>query len=503
MREMLLRSLFPLARTHRKPQAKRLVIAIACGAFAAAALCGALWYAFRGESELTATDAPAPVASATPSPGLVVLPADQQTSADIHCTTLSLHDIQETRRVPGKIGYNVGKRLEVKLPVAGVLSKIFVQPGQAVQRGDQLAVIVSTEVGLARNEVVAAEADVKLARQTSDWAEEINGNLHQLAEMLATKPEMDAVEKGFQNRRIGEHRDVVLSAYSKLLMTQRVAASSDAVASSGALSGLVVQERRSNREVAVAQFTSVLEQSLFESSQEQSRAKAALEQSIRLLAIARQKLALLLGPYAEIAPNQQDDTLCELIIRAPISGMVEDRPLAEGSQFSATQPLFTLSNIDTLWVSAYLYDRDWSQLRHEGLSELSVEVPAVPDRQVSARVLYTAVTTAADSAAVPLVAEIDNSDHRFKPGMFAWVSVPLARPRKALTVPQSAVTRSEGKTFVFVEDKPGTYRRVLVDLGSESGEMVEVLHGLKAGERIVDRGVFVLKSELLLGESET
>lgn len=504
MRDSIQRTLFPIALA-RWPQLK-LPVVVGASLAAAAILVGIGWYALSGEIAPTieeSTANPTSMAAAAAPTGVIVLPVAQQQSAEIHCTTLSVHDIQETRRVPGKIGYNTNKRLEVKLPVAGVLTKIFVQLGQTVKQGDQLAVITSTDVGLARSEVVAAEAEVDLARKASAWSDEIADNLRDLAEVLATRPEMDLVEKQFTGRRLGDHRDLVLSSYSKLLMTQKVAASSDAVASSGALSGLVVQERRSNREVAAAQFTSALEQSLFESIQRQGRAKATLQQAERLLAVARQKLELLLGPYVDLDAGQHHDALCELIVRAPMNGIIEDRPIAEGSHTAPAQVLIALANTDTLWVSAYLYDRDWSQLRREGLSELAIEVPAVPDRPLIARVLYAAVTTAADSAAVPLVAEFDNADGRFKPGMFAWVSVPISRPRKALSVPQSAVTRSDDKTFVFVEDQPGTYRRVNVDLGPTNGEMVEVRHGLKAGQRIVDRGVFVLKSELLLGESES
>lgn len=502
MRDTIHRNLFPLVLVRHWPQLK-LPAVVGVSVFAAAVLLAVAWYMLSGAATPAVEEDVATTIGLAPPAGIIVLPPEQQRSAEIHCTTLSLRDIQETRRVPGKIGYNTGKRLEVKLPVAGVLTKVFVQPGQAVEQGEQLAIITSTEVGLARSEVVAAEAEVELARKASAWADEVNANLQSLAQLLAAKPEMDAVEKQFSDRRLGDHRDAVLSAYSKLLMTQKVAASSDSVAASGALSGLVVQERRSNREVAAAQFTSVLEQSLFESSQQQGRAKATLDQAERLLSVARQKLTLLLGPYAELADSQDHDALCELLVRAPMNGIIEDRPVAEGSHTAAAQILFALTNTETLWVSAYLYDRDWSQLRHEGLNELAVEVPAVPDRPLVARVLYAAVTTAADSAAVPLVAEFDNAEGRFKPGMFAWVSVPISRPRKALTVPQSAIARSDDKTFVFVEDKPGTYRRVNVDLGPTSGESVEVRHGLKPGERVVDRGVFVLKSELLLGESES
>ncbi len=502
MRDHIQRTLLPLSVTRRLRVGRRALAGGLVLVLASVAL-GLSWKFTTSETDAVQATAEAADPPRTASIDVVVLPAEQQQAADIHCTTLAEQEIQETRRVPGKIGYNTGKRIEVKLPVTGVLTQVSVQPGQQVKHGDRLAVITSTEVGLARAEVVAADAEVELARKASAWADEVSENLSNLAELLHGKPDMDTIEAKFLGRRLGEHRNQVLSAYSKLLMTQRVAASSDALAEGGGISGLVVQERRSNREVAAAQFTSVLEQSLFESSQQQRRAKAALEQANRLLSVARQKLKLLIGPYAEIVVNPQDDSLCELIVRAPMDGIVEERLVAEGSHTAATQVLFTLTNTDTLWVSAYLYDRDWSLLRHDDLGELTVDVPAVPDRPLRAQVLYAAVTTAADSAAVPLVAEFDNTDGRFKPGMFAWVSVPISRARKALTVPQSAVTRSEEKTFVFIEEKPGTYRRVSVDLGPTSGDMVEVRNGLNPGERIVDRGVFVLKSALLLGESDS
>ena len=66
-----------------------------------------------------------------------------------------------------------------------------------------------------------------------------------------------------------------------------------------------------------------------------------------------------------------------------------------------------------------------------------------------------------------------------------------------------AVMTHEGQAFVFVEQDRGTYRRLDVDVGIKTPDWVEIRQGLSAGQRVVDRGAFFLKSEHLLeGELE-
>jgi multidrug efflux pump subunit AcrA (membrane-fusion protein) len=81
--------------------------------------------------------------------------------------------------------------------------------------------------------------------------------------------------------------------------------------------------------------------------------------------------------------------------------------------------------------------------------------------------------------------------------MFVWVALPQGRAREVLAVPAAAVMRHEGRAFVFVPDADG-FRRVDIDTGIESDDFVEVTRGLTAGQQVVDRGAFLLKSELLL-----
>ena len=103
---------------------------------------------------------------------------------------------------------------------------------------------------------------------------------------------------------------------------------------------------------------------------------------------------------------------------------------------------------------------------------------------------------------MPLVAELKNDDAHYKPGMFVWVDLPQGELREALAVPAAAIVRHEGKAFVFVSETAGRFRRVDVETGITSGDFVEVKKGLQAGQQVVSRGAFLLKSELLLEDED-
>jgi cobalt-zinc-cadmium efflux system membrane fusion protein len=472
------------------------------GLFAATALiliAAAAWWLASGTFSATDATGTGGVSTTTPaSENEVRLSTAKLAAANLHTSEVRLRTLQESRRVPGAIGYNTSRRLEVKLPASGVVKQILAQPGQSVQGGDKLALLTSMEVGLARDEVLSAEANAELARKESEWATQIAEHLDELFGALNDRLELKKVEEMFDRKILGTHRDQIVSAYSKLLLAEKTAESTDAAAGDGAIAGLIVRQRRSAREVAAAGFQSVCEESKFKALQEKLRTLADLEHAERQVAMKKRNLAVLLGPFSEISSAGSDDGICELVLRAPVDGVIEERLVADGARFVPSQLLYVIANTSTLRVSAQIYEREWALLNANKVTELVVESPSVPDHQVSAKMLYVSVSVSPTSHAVPLVAEISNAEGRFKPGMFAWVEVPVGEAFEALAVPSSAVTRHEQRPFVFVEARPGVYRKVDVVVGRETPKWIEIKRGLEAGQHVVDAGVFLLKSELLL-----
>ena len=194
--------------------------------------------------------------------------------------------------------------------------------------------------------------------------------------------------------------------------------------------------------------------------------------------------------------------LSEFTVRAPLSGRIEERHVVTAARLMVGSPLYTLADTQQMRVSAEIHERDWKALDLNPGEELTIRVPALAEAKFKAKVRYVGSQVSPESRSVPLVAEIANEQGKFKPGMFVWVDVPLAVGKQALAVPVGAIMRHEDQPFVFVPEGNDTFRRVDVQTGLETGEAVEILSGLKAGDKVIDQGAFVLKSEMLLEREE-
>lgn len=449
---------------------------------------------------------PAATAGAKQAPAVVVLPPEAARRGDIALAEVEQRPFRDHLTVPGRLDYDARYRLDYDSPVAGIISRVFVQVRQRVKKGDSLAEVSSPDVGLARDEVRKREDDRQIERKAAEWAATIGDNVASLLDALATHPPLEKIEADFQDRVLGAYREKILGAYSRLLFVEKVNASTKQLGEGGVLSGRIIEERTSNLEVAKANFTAACEEARFLTRQDRDRAKASLEQADRLVQVSREHLRTLVGSRLDGAadPNDGEEspgetgTLSALVLRAPFDGLVEDVFMARGERVKVGDRLFVVADTSTLWVRAQIHERQWTTVEVSEGQEVKVNVPGAAEHDTTARIKHVGATVENESRSVPLVAELQNDDAHYKPGMFVWVDLPQGLQREALTVPTSAVTRHEGQAFVFVPEGEGRFRRVDVQTGIEHAGFVEVTQGLEAGQQVVSRGAFLLKSELLL-----
>jgi membrane fusion protein, copper/silver efflux system len=93
--------------------------------------------------------------------------------------------------------------------------------------------------------------------------------------------------------------------------------------------------------------------------------------------------------------------------------------------------------------------------------------------------------------------EISNPSGKLKPGMYANLSF-ATRARESLLVPSEAVIRTGERSVVILAEGEGRFRAVDVETGMESGTEIEIRKGLKAGDRVVVSGQFLIDSEASL-----
>ncbi len=441
----------------------------------------------------------------------IVRLTDAATRDEIGLTKVERRPLRAHLTVPGRLDYDARSRLDYESPVDGIVSRLCVEVRQRVAKGDSLAEISSPEVGLARDEVEKREDDRAIALKATEWASTISDNVQSLLAVLATHPPLDDVERRFEGRVLGDYRETILGAYSRLLLVEKVSAGTKQLGDGGVLSGRIVEERTSNLEVARASFTSACESARFDTLQDRDKAQAALEQAERLLQVSRENLRTLVGsrldsesteasPLAAASGEGDSATggsLSGIALRTPFDGIVEEIFVSRGERVKSGEPMFVVADTSRLWVRAQVHEKQWTTVDVAVGQEVRVTVPGSAEHRTTATINHVAATVDPASRSVPIVANLTNDDAHFKPGMFVWVELPQGETRNVVAVPVAAVMRHEGRAFVFVPFEAG-FRRVDVGTGIETDDFVEVTRGLEAGQQVVERGAFLLKSELLL-----
>lgn len=433
----------------------------------------------------------------------ITLPDAKVAKAGFETTASRIRTIEDVRTVAGRLTYDEAQHIEVKAPVSGVLVDVLVKPGDVVKEGQLLAILDSPEIGKSRAAILSKQASLRVIEQQIQRLDLVTKNLRILFGMLDRDAALDDVEAQFKDKPLGMYRKEIMSVYSQRLLANQLLTIARPLVKSGSVSLRTVQERENDRHVVDAQFRSVRETTAYEIGVRLQQLQTDRNHAHRQVMIAQNQLMTLLG----FADNNQEEATAESLsrmeVRAPFAATVEARSFAKRERVRQSDSLFVLANTDSLYVSAEIRENEWAAMSIEAGQNISVLVPAISGRTFLAKVHYIGREVDVESNSLPLVATISNADGLFRPGMFVRVAIPVAQSNDVVAVPSESVMQHENEKFIFVSVSDHTFRRVDVETGMDNEEWVEIKKGLKAGEPVVAKGAFLLKSELLLaGEQE-
>jgi membrane fusion protein, multidrug efflux system len=194
-------------------------------------------------------------------------------------------------------------------------------------------------------------------------------------------------------------------------------------------------------------------------------------------------------------------TIQRKVIRAPFSGILGIRLVNLGQYLQGGDPIVPLQSLDPIHVD---FGVPQENLANVAVSQ-SVRVYPEGDTSAAAEGKISAIDSLVDSATrnVHVQATFANGEGRLHPGMFVKVSVILPAQESVVTLPSSAIRYAPyGNSVFIVEDikdpKGASYRGVrqeFVKLGSERGDQIAILSGVKPGEEVVTSGVFKLRNK--------
>jgi cobalt-zinc-cadmium efflux system membrane fusion protein len=216
------------------------------------------------------------------------------------------------------------------------------------------------------------------------------------------------------------------------------------------------------------------------------RAKAEVER-------ARQKEVLLRVGNADTVTQRYT-------LPSPVDGEILLRNINPGievqGQYSggATQELFTIGELDRVWILGDLYEMDFARV-HVG-SPAKVSVVAYSGEVFKGTVDWVASALDPGTRTAKVRCTFDNPGKRLRPMMYATVQISVDQ-ETALAIPRNALLRLGDQRVVFVEvaEEAGIvhFRRAVVDVDEgESSPWLVVRKGLEAGQKVVTNGVILL-----------
>lgn len=189
-----------------------------------------------------------------------------------------------------------------------------------------------------------------------------------------------------------------------------------------------------------------------------------------------------------------------IVFRAPTDGVVIEKMGVAGQMMKPGERIYRLADLSTVWVQAEIYEKDLPFVRNG--DPAIVRTSYGPERTFAGKVdlLLPQVQEQTRTATARIV--LDNADRFLRPGMFVDVRFATQLAADAVLVSDIAVLRSGERNTVFVALDGGFFEPRDVKLGARSeGNNYEVLGGLRAGERVVISGQFMLDSESQLREA--
>jgi RND family efflux transporter MFP subunit len=215
---------------------------------------------------------------------------------------------------------------------------------------------------------------------------------------------------------------------------------------------------------------------------------AQMEATQRQYEVARngaaQQFQSLLAARARVTVAQK--ALADTVVRAPFAGSVGERLVSVGDYVTRGTKVASVVRVDPLRVELTVPEQYVSAVAVG--RAVNFEVDAYPKESFTGEVRYVSPSVTASTRALTLEAVVPNGHGRLKPGFFATAQIEEAQPRPGILVPPAAVRTVAGTARVFVISGDRAEERVVMT-GQVAANQVEIVSGIKAGERIATGGV--------------
>ena len=182
-------------------------------------------------------------------------------------------------------------------------------------------------------------------------------------------------------------------------------------------------------------------------------------------------------------------------VSAPGSGYILKKNVSAGASVEPAMDLFVIGDLSEVWMLASVRQENLGDLRlGEGVD---VGLAGLPNERFRGQIGNLGQELDPTTRAMQVRIVLNNAKNRLKPEMLATAEIPVGALKSTLVVPADALQQVDGQDVVFVQTAAEHFAVRGVRIGETANGQVPVLEGLHAGEQVVVKGSFLLKSQLL------
>jgi Cu(I)/Ag(I) efflux system membrane fusion protein len=215
-----------------------------------------------------------------------------------------------------------------------------------------------------------------------------------------------------------------------------------------------------------------------------------------LIDVAKQKFALWEIPEEQMKEIEvSKKPVKTMTIKSPASGYVFQKPVFKGTRVAPGDKIFDIVDLSTVWVLADIYEYEIPFVKVGQNARITLSY--YPGKEFSSKVdfIYPSLSGQTRTAKVRFV--LPNPNLLLKPQMFTNVEMELNLGER-LSIPETAILDTGTRQVVYVDLGDGNFSPRQIKAGDRANGMVEILGGLKAGEKVASSAVFLIDSEAKL-----
>ena len=383
---------------------------------------------------------------------LVEMPKDAEKEAGIGLDEARNRKLDMEVTVTGEVQANANTQTHVTTPVTGRVTDILVNLGDHVVADKTLLVIRSTDI---------QQAETDLLQNAQQVRSDLKQALVQIECDTATaEASVKLDEKVFKR-----------------------------------LKGLFEEKIASQADFQIAETTLLKDQINLTGLNRKREATISLSTEKMKLTTepAKTKLRLLGVSDEEIDRVEKTQVVDPLApVKAPEGGIVVERLVNVGELIDPSKPLFTIGDFRNVWLKADVFEKDIAKVSKG--QNVDLEVDSFPGKVFHGKLDYVANQIDSDTRTLSVRADVTNPQSLLKPKMFARMTIHVGE-HTVLTIPKTAVQDGRTDKVVYIPSGTDVYEERKIKLGAEAGDYVEVLSGLKSGDKVVTKGSFDLRAE--------